>query len=278
MKFPIAVAIAAAAHAVAFGGVALVDGVWRAARAPAPVVAAPSMVAIDVEALGGGDPATDPAAGGARSPAPAAPHGARAASEARPAAHDVVPSAAPESDAPARAAATAPATPTATAESAQRSDVDATGGVSGAPPRAGDGNSVGGATRVGDNGVGGNGVGGNGVGAATANVGGANGNVGGGNGAGGGRGGGDRASLLSDALARIRAQRRYPELARRREIEGRVRVAFHVGGDGRVDRAVVRAGADPLLDDAALDAVRRAAPLPPIGDAEVELDFRLTDE
>jgi TonB family protein len=87
----------------------------------------------------------------------------------------------------------------------------------------------------------------------------------------------NRARLLADAVARIRSARRYPELARRREIEGRVRVAFTVAPDGRVERISVKRSADPLLDEAACDAVRRAAPLPPIGNAEIEIDFHLAD-
>ena len=80
-------------------------------------------------------------------------------------------------------------------------------------------------------------------------------------------------------LARVRAAKRYPELARRRELEGTVRVAFTVGADGRPrDLKIVR-GVDALLDGAAREAVERAAPLPLVsGPIELELDFQLTGE
>jgi protein TonB len=81
--------------------------------------------------------------------------------------------------------------------------------------------------------------------------------------------------MIADALSRIMAQRRYPELARRRGVEGRVRIGFHVDGTGRVDAFRVVKSADDLLDDAAREAVERAAPLPPLGDVEVDVDFHL---
>jgi TonB family protein len=85
--------------------------------------------------------------------------------------------------------------------------------------------------------------------------------------------------LIRDLLDRIRAARRYPELARRREVEGTVVVGFSVGRDGRAhDLRVVR-GADPLLDQAAREAVERAAPLPVLdGPVEVDVEFQLTGE
>jgi protein TonB len=79
------------------------------------------------------------------------------------------------------------------------------------------------------------------------------------------------------ALERIRAARHYPELARRRGIEGVVRVGFVVDETGRVDRVELRQGVDALLDEAACEAVRRAAPLPPLGEVEVTLDFHLAE-
>ncbi len=85
----------------------------------------------------------------------------------------------------------------------------------------------------------------------------------------------DRNQLIARALARIRSERHYPELARRRGIEGTVHIAFFVGADGQPRQITVLRGADPLLDEAAREAVQRAAPLPPLGAAELDLDFRL---
>jgi TonB family protein len=94
----------------------------------------------------------------------------------------------------------------------------------------------------------------------------------------GGGGGVDRGALEREILARIRAVRQYPELARHREIEGRVTVSFLIDGDGRTHAARVTKSADPLLDRAALDAVARAEPLPRLdGPVEVELDFQLSE-
>jgi protein TonB len=88
----------------------------------------------------------------------------------------------------------------------------------------------------------------------------------------------DLKALRDAAVARIRAQRRYPELARRRGVEGTVRLAFRVHADGSLAALAVRRGADPLLDDAALAAVRAAVPLPPLpGEIEIDLAFRLQD-
>jgi protein TonB len=91
----------------------------------------------------------------------------------------------------------------------------------------------------------------------------------------------DRSAILKDVLDRIRAARHYPELARRRGIEGVVTIGFRVLADGKVADLRVRRGAAPALDEAALDAVRRAAPLPAAlaasGPLEVDLDFRLSE-
>jgi len=86
----------------------------------------------------------------------------------------------------------------------------------------------------------------------------------------------DRNRLIAQALARIRAERHYPELARRRGIEGTVHIAFVVGTDGH-PRNITTQAADPLLEEAAREAVLRAAPLPPLGPAELDLDFHLDD-
>ncbi|MSP62335.1 MAG: TonB family protein [Myxococcales bacterium] len=87
---------------------------------------------------------------------------------------------------------------------------------------------------------------------------------------------GDSARLA--LLARIRAHRRYPELARRRGIEGTVGLSFSVGKGGAVERLDVVKSAHPALDEAAREAVLAAAPLPLLaGRMEIDLDFRLRD-
>jgi protein TonB len=87
----------------------------------------------------------------------------------------------------------------------------------------------------------------------------------------------DRAGLIARLLARVRAARRYPELARRRELEGTVRIGFMVAPDGHPLGLRVVHSADPVLDEAARDAVERAAPLPLVeGPIEVDLEFQLS--
>lgn len=96
--------------------------------------------------------------------------------------------------------------------------------------------------------------------------------------------GGGAADAYRRLLERhIRAYRSYPAQAARRRSEGVVVVRFRIGRSGQVEEAwVVRRSADPALDDAALDTVWRAEPLPPVpaelsAPAEVELPvpFRL---
>jgi TonB family protein len=101
-----------------------------------------------------------------------------------------------------------------------------------------------------------------------------------GSGSGAGAGGGsDPRALFSVALERIRAHQHYPELARRRRIEGDVVVVFRVGADGRVDGARIKTSLDPMLDEAALAAVNEASPLPTplhaLGEVEALLHFVL---
>jgi protein TonB len=58
----------------------------------------------------------------------------------------------------------------------------------------------------------------------------------------------------------------YPPEARRREWGGRVVVAFTLFADGTIADLVVRqSSGHPVLDAAALEAIRRAAPFPPPG-------------
>ncbi len=117
---------------------------------------------------------------------------------------------------------------------------------------------------------GGSGSGGESIGGSAARGGHGDGAVGGGGRAGDG--------FLADLVARIRAHRRYPELARRRGIEGTVVLRFSVRPDGRVAALEVIGSADPALDEAARDAVLDAAPLPPVeGPVELPIAFALHD-
>jgi protein TonB len=58
----------------------------------------------------------------------------------------------------------------------------------------------------------------------------------------------------------VQATLRYPALARKRGLEGTVMLRFHIGAAGAIDSLAVVTSAGDALDDAAREAVRRAAP------------------
>jgi protein TonB len=60
----------------------------------------------------------------------------------------------------------------------------------------------------------------------------------------------------------VEARKRYPAAARRRRLEGQVRVSFVIGRDGTVT-GLDCTGGHPRLCRAATDAVVAATPLPP---------------
>lgn len=62
---------------------------------------------------------------------------------------------------------------------------------------------------------------------------------------------------------RIQQAKRYPESARSRHIQGRVRVQFVLAGDGSLSGIkVVRSSRHRNLDRAAVEAIKKAAPFP----------------
>jgi protein TonB len=63
----------------------------------------------------------------------------------------------------------------------------------------------------------------------------------------------------------INRHKLYPMLAQRRGLEGSAAVRVRIDRDGRViDRSLDRSTGQPLLDEAALDIVRRASPFPKV--------------
>ncbi len=83
-------------------------------------------------------------------------------------------------------------------------------------------------------------------------------------GVGGGEGGSGKGDpRLSQIWRRINASKYYPEAARRDGLQGAPRITFAINEDGTIGWARLAAtSGSALLDDAALETVRRAAPLP----------------
>ena len=90
----------------------------------------------------------------------------------------------------------------------------------------------------------------------------------------GGAGGGGAAQTAGKAAesayraqvaAKLARSKFYPNAARRDRLTGRATVRFTLNASGRVTAVkVVRSAGSRILDDAAVDMVRRAAPYPPI--------------
>ena len=71
------------------------------------------------------------------------------------------------------------------------------------------------------------------------------------------------ASYLDMVKLKIESRKRYPQSAKARRIEGRVKVSFILASDGSVRDVTIAKGAhDSELNMAALNAVRDAAPFP----------------
>ena len=66
-------------------------------------------------------------------------------------------------------------------------------------------------------------------------------------------------------VSKLRRSRRYPREAQRQRLTGEVRVAFTVSSNGSVSGIrIVRSSGSPVLDQAAVATVQRAAPFPKI--------------
>jgi protein TonB len=77
--------------------------------------------------------------------------------------------------------------------------------------------------------------------------------------------------------AKLRRALRYPAEAKRQKLRGQVRVGFVVSAGGGVGSIrVVSSSGSPVLDRAALETVRRAAPFPPIPEGAARSQWPFT--
>lgn len=88
----------------------------------------------------------------------------------------------------------------------------------------------------------------------------------------------DWATVAGRMRRAIRKHLRYPDAARRQGLEGVVVVRFRVQPSGRARPVLLKRSAGAVLDRAAIQAVRRAQPLPVYPDwVEIPLTFTLDD-
>lgn len=74
---------------------------------------------------------------------------------------------------------------------------------------------------------------------------------------------GDGDSVIADILRRIEKAKRYPRMARKMGVEGQATVRFKLKGNGRIEKAeLLETSGSEILDQASLETIRRAAPLP----------------
>ncbi|MGL4524167.1 MAG: energy transducer TonB [Spirochaetia bacterium] len=93
-----------------------------------------------------------------------------------------------------------------------------------------------------------------------------------------------RKTYIGQVIAQLSANKYYPESERRREREGRVLVAFTIYPDGSVANIHIKdESLYTLLNQAAIDTVKKSAPFPPFEskknqlDMQVVIDYRLDE-
>lgn len=85
--------------------------------------------------------------------------------------------------------------------------------------------------------------------------------------------------ILNAIRTAIDKEKKYPVLAREREIEGTVYIGFRIGPRGEPENLrIIKGSGSSILDKATLAIVKRAAPFPNLDSpVEVPVVFRLTD-
>ena len=87
-----------------------------------------------------------------------------------------------------------------------------------------------------------------------------------------------RKGFVSQVRSNITKAKYYPRIARKRGFEGKPIVAFSLGGKGELINLLLDLPSDhKVLNDAALETIRRGAPYPPIPDQLKEklINFKL---
>lgn len=83
--------------------------------------------------------------------------------------------------------------------------------------------------------------------------------------------------LSAEIRSRIEQAKFYPDLARSQGIEGTVELLFTLSADGAVmEVKVLHSSGSPVLDNAAIEAVKRAAPYPVVEDWPGTLQLQLS--
>jgi protein TonB len=74
---------------------------------------------------------------------------------------------------------------------------------------------------------------------------------------------GDGDSVIAEIMRRIEKAKRYPRMARKMGTEGQATVRFRIKPNGKVERVeLMESSGSEILDQASLETVQRAAPLP----------------
>ncbi len=74
---------------------------------------------------------------------------------------------------------------------------------------------------------------------------------------------GDGDSVIAEIMRRIEKAKRYPRMARKMGTEGKATVRFRIRTDGKVEGVeLMESSGSEILDQASLETVQRAAPLP----------------
>ncbi len=74
---------------------------------------------------------------------------------------------------------------------------------------------------------------------------------------------GDGGAVIAEIMRRIEKAKRYPRMARKMGVQGQATVRFKLKGNGGIEKAeLLETSGSEILDQASLETIQRAAPLP----------------